>query len=489
MRLAEPPPNFNAWCAIGAISALLGKKCFIPQGHFTTFPNLYIVLVGPPATRKSTAMNVLKKMLRGVAKVPLAPESATRESLIDDMARARVEWNLLGKDISYWQATAFVTELEQFIGGKHINDAMVKFLTAIWDEPFFKERTRKGGEVTIHNPYFTMLACCTSSWINEKLQADVISDGFTRRTIFVNEQDLNCLNPWPEDGPREEELNGLMLKDALRIFNIAGKFHFTPEARAYYDALYMNQRKMAEDHIPQLEHYFSSRHILLQKVVMCLSAAHRSDRIVDSSTLRLANDFLLETEKSLDRLFAGVGRNELAPIAARITDILAEQGSLTEMGIFSKLTYASASFNEFRELLDTLVACGDVRRLEFGSGSSPSGGLLEYELSKERPKRIVVNLLEKASRLKVSSEKLPEGTELSGTPPDLAPATEQLLQNQAQKKADHAQGVLLRGKSPEPPETLATLLAKLDERKAPETEQVVQKSSQPSLPGLAPEPT
>jgi hypothetical protein len=295
------------------------------------------------------------------------------------------------------------------------------------------------------------------------------------------------MNPWPQDGPREKELDLLMLKDAIRIFNLAGKFSFTPEAREFYDNLYFNQRKMAEDHIPQLEHYFSSRHILLQKVAMCLSAAVRSDRIVDSPIIRLAHDFLLETEKNLDRLFAGIGRNELAPVAAKVIDILANQGSsLTDMGIYSRLTYSNASFGEFRELLDTLVACGEIKRVGYLSATESS---TEYELSKARPKRVVVNLLAKASQLVASSEKSFEDPSVSALPPDLAPETVQLVSSQAQKKEDVAQGVLLRGKSPPPLETLATLLAKLDERKAPGTGQVAQTPNQPSLPGLEPAPS
>ena len=65
-KRTEPPPNYHAWSLIGAISALLGKKCYIPQGHFTVFPNLYIVLVGQAAMRKSTALNIAKNFVRKV---------------------------------------------------------------------------------------------------------------------------------------------------------------------------------------------------------------------------------------------------------------------------------------------------------------------------------------------------------------------------------------------------------------------------------------
>lgn len=485
-RSTEPPANYHAWCGISAISALLGKKCFIPQGKFTTFPNTYVVLVGAPAMRKSTAMNVAKRLVRATGKVPLSPESATRESLIDDMARSRVEWNLNGKDISYWQSSAFVTELEQFIGGKHINDAMVKFLTAIWDEPFFKERTRKGGEVIIHNPYFTMLACCTTSWMNEKLQADVISDGFTRRTIFVFENEINCLNPWPEDSPEELALLEPLTKEALRIFSLGGQFHLTPQARSIYDKMYLNQRKMAENHSRQLEHYFSSRHILIQKISMCLSASIRSDKIIDSNIINVADAFLRETEKSLDRLFAGVGRNELAPIAAKVTDLISERGELDRNEIYSILTYADINADELDMVLSMLCQSNVLRVANYASAAEPRQG---YELVKTPEKRVQVNLLELVSRLEVSSETLSSTTVASVQLPPVAPETAKLLTRLADSKADQSEGVLLRGKSMKPLDNREVLSSLGLGPPANGTVGVEKLQIQPSLPGLEQVPT
>lgn len=454
VKLTEPPPNYHFWCGISAISALLGKKCFIPQGKFTTFPNLYVVLVGAPAMRKSTALSTAKNLVRATGKVPVAPESATRESLLDDMAASKVEFSLYGKDISYWQSSAFVGELEQFIGGKHVNDSMVKFMTAIWDEPFFKERTRKGGEVIIHNPYFTMLAACTSSWMNQKLQGDVISDGFTRRTIFVLETELNCKNSWPEDTEEEEQAKKLLAAESIRIFNLAGKFELTKEARVIWDKLYSEQDAWAEEHSPRLRPYFSSRHILLQKVAMCVSAATRSDRLIDSNCLMLSHNALLGTEKNLDKVFAGVGRNVLNPLCVDLIDYVQAHGETTLTKLL-ELYCKDLERKEFEEVIQTAVDLGGIKAVQYSSGSSEHHVAFE-PVNKKKPGSSV-NLLALACQLRVSSEKRNEGIASSGVLPALARETEQLLSNQQQKKSDLRQGILLRGKSPVPPQTQVPL--------------------------------
>jgi hypothetical protein len=62
----ESPRIFHIWSALFAISASLGRRCWLPFGTFDTYPNLYVLLVGTPGTRKTTAANQSKKILRAL---------------------------------------------------------------------------------------------------------------------------------------------------------------------------------------------------------------------------------------------------------------------------------------------------------------------------------------------------------------------------------------------------------------------------------------
>lgn len=441
-KRTEPPPNFHAWSSIAALSALLGKKCFIPQGHFTVYPNLYIVLVGDPGTRKSTALNVAKNLVRIIEKVPVAPESSTREALIDDMSQNKVEWQYMGKDMSYWQSSAFVGELEQFFGGKHINQQMVGFLTAIWDEPMFKERTRKGGEVIINNPYFSMLGCCTPQWMNTKLQQDVISDGFSRRTIFVHGSELNLLNPWPESSKEELILLTQLQVEARRIFALGGLFQFTKEAREVWDAQYVSVREQAKKFSVKVQHYFSSKHILAQKIAMCISAGVRSDRIVDSRILDMAFRFLTEAEKSLDAIFSGVGRNELKALSDQVFSWIQQRG---EAGISHRNLMAQAYDNvnmmEFKETLAHLQETGKIRTL-----IQQDVGLPIYYAEQLKMQSQEVSLLELASHIVPSEEQPSVKISPSSAEHPIDPIAEQLLTRQKQREVLQQSGTLFQGK-------------------------------------------
>jgi hypothetical protein len=439
---SEPPPNFHAWSAIAAIGALLGKKCFIPQGHFTVFPNLYIVLVGDAGSRKTTAMDVAANLVRLADKVPLAPDSATRESLIDDMATNKVEATVDGRDFSYWQSAAFVSELHEFLGGKHINHQMVMFLTAIWDRPEYKERTRKGGEVRIRNPFFSLLGCCTPTWMTENLKQNVISDGFARRTIFVLEHDVARLIPRPKLRPEEQNLLVDLETEVKRIFALNGLFSFTTEAGILFDESYPTFREQGKKYSDKVKTYFSSKHILVLKIAMCISAATRDDKVVDSVVLQMALDFLTESEKALDFVFAGIGRNELKPYADRLYDHIAKAGSegLNLSGVM-KYAYDDTNAAEIEQMLTVLISQGRLKTLDPVAGDVG----LRYAALKVRKLEPGRNLLEAASHIKPSLTEKIEALESDAGARQVAPMLERLATRQPPREVAQRKGILFQG--------------------------------------------
>lgn len=438
----EPPPNFHAWSAIGAVGALLGKKCYIPQGHFTVFPNTYIVLVGHPGTRKSTAMNIAKRLVRLVETVPVAAESGSREGLLDDMSKNKVDMGLNRGAVPYWQSAAFVTEMQEFLGGKHINQAMVGFLTAIWDESYYKERTRKGGEVIIHNPYFTLLGCCTPNWMNEKLKQDVITDGFSRRAIFALEDKLNKLNAWPESTPRQLEILALLQNEAIRIHQMVGQFRLTPEARAVYDAAYLGNMEDAKKFSDKVQSYFTSKHVLVLKISMAISAALNSSLMITKEQIDMALKFLSQSERALDTVFAGVGRNELKSYADKVLHRIQLAGDLgISKGTLMGICYDDLQMTELSEIVEVLTRSGQVRMVSTVSQGEP---VLVATQKIELPP--AERLLLEASQLKPFDVKTRVGPLVSAPTHLLDPKTAQHLTHQAQMKQQTAAGLLLKGR-------------------------------------------
>ena len=80
---SEPPILFRKWVGISCIAAALQRMVRIEWGpSLVWYPNFYIVLVGPSATGKGTAMSPAMNLLTKIPSVELAPEATSLQALI-----------------------------------------------------------------------------------------------------------------------------------------------------------------------------------------------------------------------------------------------------------------------------------------------------------------------------------------------------------------------------------------------------------------------
>jgi hypothetical protein len=364
-RDTEPHQHYHLWSAIYGISCLLGRKVFLPQGHYTVYPQLYVIIVGKAASRKSTAINIAKRLIRESSKVPLAPTSSSREALIDFMAGdvGLVKYSCAGTEYSYRQACAFANEFDTFVGGTHLNKALITFLTDIWEDGDYVDSTRKSGLKKIENPCFNLIGACVPAWFDSATKGDIITGGLTRRTVFVYEDDIDHLEPWPEgSSATQTEVWPALVAEAKRIGSLVGEIKFTDAAIKLQTKLYEEQMKTKRSVGEKVESYYSSRHDLLKKVAMCLSVGFSSNLVVDVSLVELADALLKRTESRLDTLFRGVGRNELNAFALKVLDAVTKKGphGANRKDLLRTFS-ADLSFQEFNEAMDLLTQQGRIR--------------------------------------------------------------------------------------------------------------------------------
>ena len=98
--VSEPPKTYRLWSAIATISAVLQRKCYFQWGALTFYPNMYIILIGPPAARKGTAMDQARPFLEKLD-IKMAAEAITREALIRELGKATDNTIINGSIQSY----------------------------------------------------------------------------------------------------------------------------------------------------------------------------------------------------------------------------------------------------------------------------------------------------------------------------------------------------------------------------------------------------
>ena len=130
--MTEPPKRYHLWSAISLISACLQRKCFYFMGSIEVFPNMYIALVGPPAARKGTAMDIAYPFLEEL-NIKVAAEAITREALIKELANsADNDLDLrTGKRSFHCSLTIWSQELAVFLG--YNNRQLISDLTDWYD--------------------------------------------------------------------------------------------------------------------------------------------------------------------------------------------------------------------------------------------------------------------------------------------------------------------------------------------------------------------
>lgn len=364
-----------------ALSSVISRRVHVEQGYFRIYPNLYVVLVGQPGSRKTTAMSTSKSLMREVKDIPFSAESMTKEAIVNLMTKLERSMNpekakLDGSrgPLVYSPLTICVTELAEFIGPSQ--EGMTSFLTTVYDQDFYDYGSIKRGQELITGPYLVLLGCTTPAWITARLRDDIISGGFSRRAIFALETERTKRVAFPEVTAEMLVSWEAAVNYARKLKTVQGVFKWTPDARAFYTDWYDN---MVIPDDPMLAGYYDTKHAQLLKVGMLLSLSESTELVLKREHLVDALARLDFTERNLHRVFEGIGRNELNAMAQKTLDILRHHGGkMTEKALFSRMFQDGTEF-EIRQVLDHLANSDRIVRGPIQKGTLSVSGIYLYE--------------------------------------------------------------------------------------------------------------
>lgn len=318
----EVPENYCFWSGISAVSACLSSKVWTRMGRFPIYPNLYIIFLGPPGNGKTIAKDLALKIIRDVGGVKTSAEAQTKEALCRFMVEECIQtYQYDGKAVACAPISIYLTEFSHFLGAN--SSHMLDFLTTVWDRTgdVYEARTKNKGNDIIPSPYVNLLACTTPDWIRTYLKSDIITGGFSRRAIFVNEpaNDDAKRIPRPEWTPEQITAKKVAVEYAQKISTLVGEVAWTPAATAFYDNWYLT-RTIPRD--PDTRGYHKSKPALLLKVATIIAISERPELLIDREHMETALAILDSTEVTLARVFQGIGRNELNAVAAKLMEYL-----------------------------------------------------------------------------------------------------------------------------------------------------------------------
>lgn len=363
----ESPSIFNEWVAISTVAAAMQRKCFLRwKLHGYTYPNLYIVLVGPPAVGKGVAMGAASTMLRE-ANVRTSANAVTRQALIQDLMSATESVDIDGSLYTHSSLTVFSKELAVFLG---YNDyELISHMTDWFDcESHWVYKTIGRGDEVVENVFVNMIGATTPDIIQTHLPTDAVGGGLTSRIIFVFADAMSKIVAVPYLQVQDPALYAKMQHDLKAIAAMKGQFKVTNEFLELWVPWYINSRKNPMFGDGPLVRYDGRRAMHMLKICMVMNASRGDESmVIDAQDFIKAKTALDSCEQVMPKTFRGYGSNPLADQLPHIIDFLQQMKEVRKKDLIQKFVN-ELTLREIDEALNTLKTLGAVTETVSASG-------------------------------------------------------------------------------------------------------------------------
>ena len=321
----ESPVIYDLWCALTAISSAIGGACHTNWGlRGYIYPNMYVCLVGPPAGRKGTAINIAKKMVHCL-NTPIGSDAvASTQALYRELSESEKPYlDTDGKLKSHRSLAVWSEEFRVFLSER--DPDFIPAVTDIFDCPErWKYSSETKGVVDLSNCYLTIMGAITPEMLQARLSRSAVGGGLLSRIILVVGHGPEKRIAKPLVSKKDAELFKNLIHDLKEISNLCGPFLIEEfflkvytewyESSSYDDGV-INQKLLG---------YNGRRALHLTKLCMIICASESDDMVLLPHHFEKALAILELTEKGMGSAFqclsVGGVPTETANILAWIED-------------------------------------------------------------------------------------------------------------------------------------------------------------------------
>ena len=327
--VSEAQMHVHRWAIMAGIAALLGTRVEFPFGDNFIRPNLYVMIVGNPGSRKSVAIKKVARLVAATEGVNMSLDNTSLQQLRVDLSEISYpsEGNedspddILGcfEESSGRPATLFapVDEFNDWAGNDII--AFVKWLGTVWDaRGLYETKTRNHGTFRIKDPCLTILGGNTRETLAETFPPGLIGQGFFSRVLFISadrSEHRLTIPPKPDAALKESIIERLR-----EVATLSGPMSHTPEAFTLLDTIYHKWKPTLD---PRFASYYNRRLDQLIKLAMIHAAAEMRME-VDAGDILYANTVLAFAEHLMPKVLSRFGTSRNAEALFKILSILSE---------------------------------------------------------------------------------------------------------------------------------------------------------------------
>lgn len=384
----ESPKIMHLWSAITSASACMGRHVHFPSGIGDLYPNMYVLLVGPPGTRKSTAMKYSCELVAKHTKVRFAPDDTggQRQGLIGALegdileAGEANEFDILNSAsmvadltaigdvhlniqvVDAHQIYAWASEFGTFMGES--NATMSRLLIKVWDGEDYVYKL-KNTEQTLKDPLMTILGGTTTADIAKILPSEAIGQGFMSRFILVHaaKKEKRVARPSLD----KSLYNYVADLFAWMSHEMSGAMSETQQAADMADRLYETEKLMIED--TRFLYYGERRQTHLRKLCMVLAAMRRS-MVIEVVDVMQADNLLRHTEHFMPDALGEFGLSPVGAAKQKMLEFLQHAHGPVSNTILWQVMSRDMKRVDYRNSLADFINNGKIRELNTTQGQS-----------------------------------------------------------------------------------------------------------------------
>ena len=408
-RDTESPRIYHRWCAIASIGAVLGRSLYIQHGHQRVYPNLYCMLIGDPAARKSTAIKLSRRLLLSSGYTTFAADKSSKEKFLIDLATDNADdmqldnsghgrskkkeydsitdRNLWGPDSgtnSDYEADpkeVFITadEFNEFAGtGNH------ELFTTLgnlwdWDSPTPFQQRFKSGSVSIWQPTVSLLGGNTQENFARAFPPEIIGQGFLSRLILIHGARTGKKIAFPVS-PSDAATSLLTkhLQDIRQYCATPTCLHISAASVRLLTTLYDEWIDITDI---RFVGYNNRRFTHLLKLGLVI-AGSRLSKTLEEDMIIEANTYLNAAEQLMPAALGEFGKSKNSDVANRILKVLESTGRpLDFFDLWKQFSKDLDKPQVLGEMLESLKHAGKIQHVKMASDKS--GWLLNKERKME----------------------------------------------------------------------------------------------------------
>lgn len=318
------------------VGAYLGRQYSFSLGHFELYTNMYIMLIGDPGTRKSTAIKIAKKIVTKAGYDKISSDKTSKEKFMMDLAGIEgdgeqgvkagkkttdeiLNENLWGSDPTMGEdAEMYIAcdEFNDFIGLGNLE--FISLLGNFWDyNGVFKNRIKNGKSVDILNPTVSILGGNTSTSFANAFPPDTLGQGFFSRLLLIHGEATGKLITFPELPSNEATDKIISALQRIKL-TVRGPAEVSEDAKALLHKIYTTTKKMED---VRFISYSNRRFTHLIKLCLIISACHYSTTIETWHVVE-ANTLLTHTENLMPKALGSFGKARNSDITHKIMAVL-----------------------------------------------------------------------------------------------------------------------------------------------------------------------